>query len=161
MDIKTSDELQSIVKALQLMVEIELAMEEFYNTCAYTWKEDAEFWSSIADEEKKHAENITRMKEILLNKPDRFEKNRLFNPAAIKTTIDYIKDNTQKVRQGALKKDRAFFIARDIEQSLIEQKYSDVVKTDDFEYNSLIKETISQTLSHRNHFLKKIAEKKL
>lgn len=156
MYIKKSDELQSIVEILQLMVETELAIEEFYNTCARTWKEDAEFWSTIADEEKKHAENITRMKEILLIKPVHFEKNRPFNPAAIKTIINYIKDNTQKVKQGALEKSRAFFIARDIEQSLIEQRYGDTLKTDDIEYISLIKEVVSQTLSHRNHFLKKI-----
>jgi len=160
MNIISSDELKSIVTMVQLMAETEITIAEFYDTCARVWKEDADFWKAIAHEERKHADNLYRMKNIILQKPERFEKGRIFNPAAIKTTISYIQNNRQKIEQGAIEKNKALFIARDIEQSLMEQKYPDILKTDDIEYRSLIEEIHSQTVSHKNHFDNKIAEKK-
>jgi len=160
MDTTQSDELRSLITVLELMAETELAIAELYNTCAHVCQEDAEFWSSIAQEEKKHADNIHRIKELILQKPECFQKGRAFNPVAIKTTISYIKNNIQRIKEGAIDKNKALFIARDIEQSLMEQKYGEIVKADDLEYRKLIEEILSQTSSHKNHFDKKIAEKK-
>jgi hypothetical protein len=49
------------------------------------------------------------------------------------------------------------FIARDLEQSILESSYSDVIKTSDTEFQTLIKEVLSDTVGHRERLDKKIS----
>ncbi len=49
------------------------------------------------------------------------------------------------------------FIARDIERSLIEARYDEIVKTNDIEYQNLVKRIVSQTVVHKGMIDKKIA----
>lgn len=69
--------------------------------------------------------------------------------AALKTAQEGIRQNISKIARGALSRLQMLVVARDIEQSLIEAQYGSVVKTNDVEYQTLLKEIVDQTYGHR------------
>jgi hypothetical protein len=156
----TSADLKGLFDVLKLMAENELAIAELYKTCALVWKEDSEFWLNLEKQEIKHANNINKMMEIISKKTEHFEKSYPFNIVAIKTIMSYVKNNIEKIREGKLPRINALSIARDIEQSLMENKYNEIVKTDDIEYQTLVKEIITETAAHKDHIDKIINEMK-
>ena len=153
-------DLESILDELKGMAECELTLAEFYRTCAQIWEEDKEFWLTLERQENIHAQNIDRMAEIISKKHERFESYRAFNPAAMKTMISGIENNIRRLKSGEISKNNVLFIARDIEQSLIEAKYHEIVKTNDIEYQNLVKKIVSQTVVHKGMIDKKIATAK-
>jgi hypothetical protein len=158
MDIKVSGDLNGILELLKFMVENELVIGELYKTCSEKWNDDKGLWMSIYDEENKHAQYINRMIGIISKRPERFEKGRPFNIFAIKTVISGMKDKIQKIKKGEIPKNNALFIARDIEQAMIEDRYSEIVKTDDVEFKSLVQEIVNDTNAHKAKIIQKIAE---
>ncbi|NLT22344.1 MAG: hypothetical protein GXX82_04790 [Syntrophorhabdus sp.] len=149
MDLTTSGELSGILNVLSFMAEAESALAELYHVCGEAWQDTRAFWSGIEEEENRHARNIERMKDIITQKPERFERGRPFNIVAVQTFVKGIRGNTEKVRTGALQRRNALFLARDLEQSIMEQRYGEIVKTGDTEYLGLMKEIISDTVTHK------------
>ena len=150
MDIMTSGDLKGILDVLSYLEKTENAIAEFYRTCSETWVNEREFWSSIEEEERKHAENIQKMSEIISKKPERFEKGRPFNIMAVQTVINGIQNNILKVKNGQLPRNNALFVARDNEQSFMEFRYNEIVKTEDVEYMTLVKEIVQDTGTHKS-----------
>lgn len=149
MDLIASGDLKGILDVLSFMADVERALAELYHACGETWDDGHGFWSGIEDEENKHARNIESMKDIISRKPERFEKGRPFNIMAAQTLIRGIRGNIDKVRTGTIQRKNALFMARDMEQSMMEQRYGEVVKTEDIEYLGLMKEIISDTVTHK------------
>jgi hypothetical protein len=146
----------SISKALEMMADLEMIISEFYKCAADLWSEDSGFWAGLAQTEVFHAENIKKIADILSRKPQEFEPGRPVNTAAINTAISGIKSNIEKLKKGQLNKKQILFISRDIEQSLLESKYTEILKTKDAEYLKLIAEIASQTESHKKLLIKRI-----
>ena len=150
--------LQGILNELKIMAECELTVAKFYATCAEIWSEDKEFWWSMERQENQHAKIINMLAEAILKNSEDFELPRTFNPAAVRTMITGIENNIRRVKSGEIQKNNALFIARDIEQSLIEAKFGDKVKTDRYEYQGLITDIVAQTMVHKDVIEKKIDE---
>ncbi len=154
----TGSNLQEILKILHAMVQAELAVSELYRACDALWKEDGPFWAGLQKQEVQHAQNIRKMMEIVSRKADRFTQNPSFNLTAVEHFTAYVKEVTEKLRKRSLNKKEALFILRDIEQSVIESHYQDVVKTDDAEYRTLAKQIAWETYEHRSALDRKIAQ---
>lgn len=149
--------LEKIKQLLELMCRAELAGAEFYKECAAVCgSEDSAFWNQLVNSECRHSQNIDRMKEIVTNKSELFEIGRLFNPVALQTFIKGINENTTKIKSGIIKPYKAYFYAYDIERSLIENKYQELLKTKDIEYNTLVKEIMNETVDHNRKLNEKI-----
>ena len=138
MDIHASGDLKGILDTLVQMKETEQVVSEFYALCADTWPVDLQFWTELSKEELEHENNIATMYQIVSDKPEHFEKGRPFNIFAVQTMITGIRNNIEKLKKGEIREDNAILIARDIEQSFIEFRYSEIVKTTDIEYNTLV-----------------------
>ena len=82
---------------------------------------------------------------------------RPFNLIAFNTAQAGILENTTRVSQGALTREKMFVLARDIEQSLLESHYGEIVKTTDVAFQTLLKAILSQTYEHRK-IIQKAAE---
>ena len=149
---------KNVATALERMAELERAIAEIYGSAGDFWKEDGVFWTGMAAAEVAHAENMKKMGGLLVEKPEEFEAGRPFNPVAIQTAMGGIAANLQKLRNGGFTKKQMLIIARDIEQSLLESKYGEIVKTRERDYQRLIGEVTSQTDSHKRVLLAKIAE---
>ncbi len=156
MDIHASGDLKGILDILVHMEETELAVSELYALCANTWPLDSQFWKELSDEELEHKANIDTMRRIVSTKAEHFEKGRPFNIFAIQTMITGIRSNIEKLKKGELRENHAISIARDIEQSLIEFRYSEIVKTNDVEYNTLVERIIKDTAQHKIKIERKI-----
>lgn len=147
-------------KTLEMMAELELAISDFYKCAADLWKEESEFWADLAQAEVSHAGYIKKMAGILNKKPQEFEPGRPLNMVAINTAISGIRNYIQKLRNGGLNKRQTLFISRDTEQSILESKYTEILKTKDIEYQTLISEIVLQTEEHKMLVLRKIDEAK-
>lgn len=149
MDIKTSGDLKGILEVLAAMSETELTISRFYAACSDLSQSASAFWDGISKAEIKHSENIKKIIDVISTKPERFEKGRPFNIFAIKTFNDGVKNYISKLINGEIDVNKACFIARDIENSLLENRYGEIVKTDDIEFKTLIGEIISETEEHK------------
>ena len=152
---KCSPNLISILKSL---ADFELATAELYGTCSRIWEDDKEFWTDMQQAEVKHSRNISRMTDIVSSKPGDCTPGHVFTPAAVQTSISGIKANIQKLTKREIARKNMFFIARDIEQSMLERNYAEIVKTNDPEFKSLIDEILSDTVAHREQLNRKIRE---
>jgi hypothetical protein len=152
---KSSPNLISILKS---MADFELATAELYGTCSQIWEGDKEFWSDMQQAEVKHSRNIRRMTDIVSSKPGDCTPGHVFTPAAVQTSISGIKAHIQRLVKREIARKNMFFIARDIEQSMLERNYSEIVKTNDTEFQSLVNEILLDTVAHREQLNKKIRE---
>ena len=148
----------NLTNVLKAMTEFELAVAELYRACSQTWLVDKEFWADMEKAEMKHAENINKMNRIVSEKPERFEMGHVLKPAAIQTSISGIKSNIQRLKKKELFQKNMLFIARDLEQSILESHYADIVRTNDVEFQALINQVLSDTVAHREWLNKKIRE---
>lgn len=152
---KSSTNLISILKS---MADFELAAAELYRTCSQVWDVDKEFWADMQQAELKHAKNVNRMTDIVSAKPGDYTTGHMFNPAAVQTSISGINGNIQRLVKREIARKNMLFIARDLEQSMLERNYAEIVKTNDPEFQSLVKEILSDTVSHREQLNRKIRE---
>lgn len=151
-------DLDKIIQTLESMRQYELILSDFYKQCAETWSDHESLWLTLANAEIKHAENIQKMQEIIKKKSGSFTSGRPFNPVGINTAIAGIKEYTQKVGTKTLSYERALIIARDIENSVLESRYGEIVNTNDLEYKTLMKTILSQTAEHKKIIEEKIKE---
>ena len=153
-------DVMNILKTLELMAELELIISEFYKCAGDLWKEESEFWAGLAQAEVSHAEYIRKMAGILNKKPQEFELGRPLNIVAINTAISGVRNNIQRLKNGEFNKKQTLFISRDTEQSMLESKYTEILKTKNIEYQQLISEIVLQTEAHKKFLFKKIEEAK-
>jgi len=141
--------LENLLDVMKLMAATERLIAEFYRTGADIWEEDRAFWLATVAEEEKHAANIEKMARIVAARPDRFEIGRPFNPAAIRTIMTGVEGHLKRLKEGRVARDRLMIVARDIEISLMEKAYGEIVRTTDVEYLELVREILEETAHHR------------
>ena len=147
-------------RIMGMMAELETKISEFYRECGGLWKQEKDFWASLEKDEVSHAQFVRKMADILLSRPERFEENRPFNPVSIAVALAGIQNNLQKLKEGQLRGLQLLFIARDMEQSLLENKWAELLKSKDMEYQNLLRTIESQTHSHKRKLEEKIEEVK-
>ena len=158
MDIHSTGDIKGILDTIKYMGEMEEAVSTLYSAYAERWPGSSGFWNELAQEETGHKEYLEKMARIISERPNHFEKGRPFNVFAIKTSISGILANLQKVKNGEHTEKNAMAIARDLEQSFIESRYNEIVKTDDVEYNTLVRTITGETEKHRIKVEKKMKE---
>jgi len=147
-------------KTLEMMAGLEMVISEFYKCAGDSWKEDREFWVDLAQAEVSHAEYIRKMSGILNKKPQEFESGRPLNVAVINMVISGVRNNIQRLKNGELNKKQTLFISHDTEQSILESKYTEILKTKDIEYQKLVSEIALQTETHKKLLVNKIEKAK-
>ncbi|MCX7965151.1 MAG: hypothetical protein N2596_00800 [Syntrophorhabdaceae bacterium] len=158
MNIKLSGELSGIIEVLKKMAMFEMTIAELYTICANTWEEDADFWLDIWRDEIRHAQYIKNIIEIITKRPERFEKGRPFNVFSLETTIKDIREKIEKIKNKEIPREKIFFIASDYENAYLEDRYGEIVKSEDIEYRTLMQKIVNETGKHKEKILKKIQE---
>jgi hypothetical protein len=151
-------DVKSVLKLLESMAQTELCIGEFYHACSQADPANSEFWLELKLQEMNHAENIRKMIEIVSRKPGHFEQGRPFNISAVETFRKGVASNREKVQSGEIQKEKLLFLAGDIERSLLEQRFHEVLRTADIEYQTLVRELVEETKDHRKQVETKIAE---
>ncbi len=150
--------LQNVLETLHTMREVELAIGRFYRGCAGCWKEDEAFWLNLEGAEIRHADWIEQMAQMIRQEPGRFQTHRPFSITAIRTMISGVEQNIAHLEKGQLDRCKAFILARDIEASIIEKAYHEIVKTDLPLYLTLVRRVVSETVSHKAAIEEKLRE---
>jgi hypothetical protein len=146
----------NIFDVLKNMEALERTVADLYLLCSRTRSFDKEFWNDMGQAEIKHARNINRMMELISKRPESYELNSHFRSAVIKTATSGIKWHLDRLKKNEMTEEKMLYIARDLEQAILEKSYNNVVKTSDSEFQSLMNEIISDTAAHHDQIERKI-----
>ena len=160
MDIKTAGELPGILNVLAQMAVFETKMAELYSLCAVTWADDCQFWLDIWRDEISHALYVNNIIEIVSRKPQAFEKGRPFSASEVQVIVSSIMSTIEGLQRGEITKEKLLSIANGLENGFLEDKYSEIVKTGDLEYKTLMDKIVDDTAKHEEKILLKIKEQK-
>ncbi len=149
-------DLNYITEVLNLLIEAELEMAEFYKTCKEVYVVPEDFWEELVKAELRHGKNIEKMKEIVNIKHELFTLNRPIKKEGVNTFIKYIEEQKNRVIRGELDELKLLYIARDIEQSIIENKFYEIVSTNDVEFNNLTRFVLQDTNYHKERITQRI-----
>jgi rubrerythrin len=147
-------------QALKLIEELEYTLADFYAAAAQLQPGNAAFWLDLVQEERQHGSYVQKMIGMIETHPERFHANRAFNLAAIQTFAAYVKNTTSRLISGEVPAgDEKYFLAlaRDMEQSVIEAKFNEIVKTADVEFQALMRQVVADTLTHKNRIIGRLA----
>jgi rubrerythrin len=153
----TLHNLRIVLSTMTDMISLERMLATLYATCGAAFPEDRLFWLGLADQEEQHAESIERLLRLVSERPEEFEVGRPFTSAAIQTIKAGISGHIEAAQRGRLTRDKALFICRDIENSVLESSYRDIVKSGNVEFKRVIEAIVQQTLAHKSAVTKKIA----
>ncbi|MFO7890591.1 MAG: hypothetical protein R6V04_09660 [bacterium] len=154
----TDQSIQSILELLDALEKNELLLGRLYQVCAEQWPEDKEFWTTTEQDEYSHAQYINEMKELLQDNPAEYKIGHSFNKTAAETTRKWVKDITEKVKNGEISKIKILNIAKDLEQSLLESKFHELLNSSNVEYNTLANKITTETRQHLEKVKDKIKE---
>jgi len=149
--------MQNIAQVFSQLEIMEITVSGLYEIAAQKWPADAALWSNMSKEEIKHAGYIKSLAAIVAKYPHNFVIGRPINIVAINSSIAWINKNIADIQSGSFDNNKMHFLARDIEQSILEAKYAEFLKTDVLEYNKLIKIVFEETIHHRKMIDDKIS----
>ena len=148
--------IKTSLDALNVMVESERTVAEFYLLCSEKYSENSAFWTALAREELAHAEVIERLIALVSIQPSQFSAGKSTPVEAIKSFIKRTQSNIQTVRKSDLPEDKALLMAYHIENTFIELQYADVVNTQNQDYTALLSQVIADTLKHKEKVVARI-----
>jgi hypothetical protein len=146
------------LEALGLMAEAEGAVGEFYRACADLSPMDRSFWLRMAGEEDAHRKSIQTIADMISRSPEKFSPGRPFTPPAARTFLSFVRRYTAGLRKEEIPREKLFFIARDLERSLLEFSFFEIVTSADPGFQNIVKEISAQTAEHKIRLEKRIAE---
>lgn len=150
--------IRNSLEALDIMVESEETVAEFYRLCSERFTEDDAFWQALAKEEAGHAEVIRKLIALVRIHPSEFTSGKSTPIDGIKSFIRRTRGNIDTVKRGELPEGKALLMAYHIENTFIELQYADVVRTENEDYRALLNQVISDTLKHKTKVMAKIQE---
>lgn len=148
---------QNLQQLMADMVALEEALAALYLACSDKYPEDSKFWLVICHQEEAHARYITELAELAASHPTEFKLGRQFNVVAIRNITSRVMEFADQVRKGQIDRKRAFFMARDIEGSVLEARYHEIVSTDNVEFKKTLERIRRETTTHKNLFDAKLA----
>lgn len=144
MDANTLREINLI---LDILEETEMLLSKYYGLCALTFPEDSTLWEDISQEEITHSRFVARMREAVMDNPGLFEMGRL-NLSVLKTYRKGLENQFIRLKQGDMPRKNSLYIARDLENSLMEHRFYEVLEGGDEEYQKLKKRIMEETEQH-------------
>jgi rubrerythrin len=129
-----------------LLVLHEEAIEKLYRLYADRFEGDREFWLALAAEEASH---VAWLRALAQSPPPgvRMAEDRL-RVQAIRTSLEYIEREISKAVSPAATRLGALSVAQDVESSMIERKYFEVLDADPVERQRLLRQVAADTQAH-------------
>ncbi len=143
---------------LNLLQESELSLANMYETCSQKWPEDKEFFDTMKVSEVKHSAYIKQIHKLMSSNLNEFEPGKDMKPQDIKITTDGAKFYSDKVKSDRITKHDMLKAALKLEDSIIERKYSEILKTRNAKYFSLIEVIMTDTILHKNMLEERLAK---
>ena len=132
---------------LDALREIELIAAELYRQFSHSFRQDRVFWESLSQEEENHAAMVTELKNTLFKNGSPFEIGKI-NVLVLSTYRQRLTSQIERVQKGQLARRSAFFIARDIEKTLVNHRFYDSIRSENREYQAIQSRIQRETESH-------------
>lgn len=158
--IMSDQDLQSVIVVLQVMRQAEAAVAEFYAICSESFPLSKEFWGRLAREEAGHATVIDNLLRIIFEHPEEFEVGDSSPLEALQAFVSRVNENLAKVRTGQIKEGDALLMAYLIENTFVEGKYTEAVKTKNISYAKTLEKMASAEVAHKDIVVRKMKEQK-
>jgi len=152
----TITELAQVSRYFKFLSEVENGIARFYQVCSGYWPEE-EIWAGLAREEKVHAESVLAMLAAVEAAPEKFTLLKPLVMRPLELFMEGLRTDEAKVRSGAYKKINAMAVSRDIEHSLIESRYDNLLESRDAVYNTYVRGMIEDTRRHGAAFSSRLA----
>lgn len=149
------DKESNIKKVLNKLYELETSMAEFYNACYEKWPV-YDVWNELSAQERSHANVIEKIKDFISGESGYIEINRNFRVAAIDTVKDFVDSNMNRLKKDELSVKKALFISKDIENSILESEFYELIDMDNLEFKRMIESVSEETRNHRKLIEKEI-----
>ncbi len=132
---------------LDFLRDIELVVAELYRRFARFFSEDRVIWEDLTQDEENHAHMARELKNALLKNGSPLEVGKI-NLTALQTYRRGIEDQIGRLKRGELGRQKALFIARDFERTLVEHRFYESVKSDNPEYRAIQAKIQKETELH-------------
>ena len=142
------DDKDFIIDLLKTLKGTEEAMANYYLACSEAWPDESSFWMQFAMEEEKHGQVIDHLLEIVRANPGQFSLGRPFELSAVETYATAINERTADIRKGVGSMEEAASFALEMEGSLIESRYFEVVRCDNRKFAELMAGIAFETDRH-------------
>lgn len=138
----------SQVEALGLMAAHEAAIADLYEAYAKTLPSHAEFFSELAEEERKHARTIAEFADrvragVVHVRADRFTADQVLD------SLDALREHTARAKEGGITVAEALAVSASVEEGIIERGYLMAADDDQPELKRLLQSLAADTSEHR------------
>ena len=131
---------------LDAVSELESLIGRLYECLAGVFPEDS-IWASLAGEEAHHAQLALEMK-ALLGERDWILVDPRLNLSVVHSMQKYVAQQIARTKNNELTRRNAFFIARDLERSLVEKAFYNAFDFGDSRFNRAASAIGEQTRRH-------------
>ena len=145
--------LESQIKMMDMLAASEEAISRLYAVYADKFSEHRDFWAGLSVEELDHARWIREVEDKMKDEISYFDWTRISGDS-IETFIDYVDGQAAKAKAKPVLASEAFFIANDIENSMIENKWFEACKGDSLTFQRLVFDLGQATARHREQLSK-------
>ncbi len=132
---------------LDALRQIELIAAELYKRFSRSFVQDRVFWEDLSQDEEEHADMVEELKNTLLRNGSPFELGKI-SLVALSTYRQVVESQLNRLGRGELRRQNAFFIARDFEKTLIEYRFYDSIRSENPEYKEIQGRIRRETESH-------------
>lgn len=133
---------------LEALVGHEAAIGRLYQVFSEIFPTREAFWRSLALEEQGHADRLRAIgSDPAVNQWLAQESG--LRPQAIRSSIEYVESQIERVRAGGLDLLRALVVARDLEHALIEEQFSRMSGSLNAVATPVLRDLAAETERHR------------
>jgi hypothetical protein len=142
-----------IQEVIDALLDNELALSKLYAAFSDCFSDDQAFWLEIGKEEQKHIGWITQLKHSMI--AGTIETGNLtVRPEAVKSMTSYINTVAEKSKKKLIERINAFTIAKDIEHSMLENRYFEIFNFSNSPHKNLYEAIVSETKKHKDKITK-------
>ncbi len=134
---------------LPLLMEHEEEVGRLYEAFASGLPEHEALWRKLAGDERRHATALGHLRAdpgIEVS----WQVEAGIRPAAVRSSIEYVRSQRQKAQTGGLDSLRALAVAADLENALIERQFSRVTVSASGEVRRVLEMLAAETMEHRD-----------
>ena len=132
---------------LDLLAQQEKSLQLLYEEYQRKFNENAQFWGNLVADEAQHSSWIHEFK-TQIDAGNWYLKEGRFNKASLKTSLEYVRGKIDEARNQNVSRLGAISTAIDIEQSLIERNFFEILGPDSPELKTLLTKLAGATKVH-------------
>ena len=147
------------IDVIELLAQHEETIEQLYKEFSNKFVTHNSFWSNISHEEKDHACWIRKLLKDIKKGAIIFNEDR-FQTAAVKSSIDYVKEQIRKLQSESFSELNALAVAYNIENALLESKFFEVFEGDSVKLKNILSDLNKATKVHRETIKETLEQEK-